>query len=78
MSTADSFLNIGAAAVVHDIPRALRGKSLKNELYWARVATVAIAVVATVFALFSGDLVALLGAFGWGTFAAALVPTVAI
>ena len=30
------------------------------------------------FALFSGDMVALLGAFGWGTFAVALVPTVAI
>lgn len=78
MSTADSFLNIGAAAIVHDIPRAIRQRSLKNELFWARVATVAIAIVATVFALFSGDLVALLGAFGWGTFAAALVPTVAI
>mgnify|MGYP002623576780 CR=1 FL=1 len=30
MSTADSFLNIGAAAIVHDIPRALRGRSLNN------------------------------------------------
>jgi len=78
MSTADSFLNIGAAAVVHDIPRAIRQRSLKHELFWARVATVVIACVATVFALYSGDLVALLGAFGWGTFAAALVPTVAI
>ena len=78
MSTADSFLNIGAAAIVHDIPRAIRGKSLKNELRAARIATVVIAIVATVFALYSGDLVALLGAFGWGTFAAALVPTVAI
>ena len=78
MSTADSFLNIGAAAIVHDIPRAIRKRSLKHELFWARVATVAIACVATVFALYSGDLVALLGAFGWGTFAAALVPTVAI
>lgn len=78
MSTADSFLNIGAAAVVHDIPRALRGSSLKNELLWARTATVAIAVVAGLFALYSKNLVALLGAFGWGTFAAAIVPTVAI
>lgn len=78
MSTADSFLNIGAAAVVHDIPRALRGKSLKRELLWARTATVVIAALASVFALYSGDLVALLGAFGWSTFAAALVPTVAI
>lgn len=78
MSTADSFLNIGAAAVVHDIPRAIRGASLVPELAWARGATVVIAVVASVLALRSGELVALLGAFGWGTFAAALVPTVAV
>ena len=71
-------LNIGAAAVVHDIPRAWRGKSLRNELFWARTATVVIAFVASGFALYSGDLVALLGAFGWSTFAAAIVPTVAI
>ena len=78
MSTADSFLNIGAAAVVHDIPRALRGRSLGNDLAWARTATVAIAAAAALFALYSGSLVALLGAFGWGTFAAAIVPTAAI
>jgi Na+/proline symporter len=82
MSTADSFLNLGAAAVVHDIPRALRGRSLRNELFWARTGTVVIALVAALFALYShyenARLVALLGAFGWGTFAAALVPTVAI
>ena len=79
MSTADSFLNIGAAAVVHDIPRALRGRSLKNELFWARTATAVIAVMAACFALYSAEkYVALLGALGWGTFAAALVPTVAI
>jgi len=79
MSTADSFLNIGAAAVVHDIPRSLRGRPLANELRWARIATLVIAIVAALFALYSGEsLVALLGAFGWGTFAAALVPTVAI
>ena len=82
MSTADVFLNIGAAAVVHDIPRALLRRSLENELFWARTATVVIAIVAALFALYSyyenARLVALLGAFGWGTFGAALVPTVAI
>lgn len=79
MSTADGFLNIGAAAIVHDIPRAFTGRSLRRELLWARMATVAIAVAAAVFVLsFTDDLVALLGAFGWGTFAAALVPVVAI
>lgn len=79
MSTADSFLNLGAAAIVHDIPTALRGRSLKRELLWARIATVVIAVGSSFFVLYSRqDLVALLGTFGWGTFAAALVPTVAI
>ncbi len=82
MSTADGFLNIGAAAVVHDIPKALRGRSLERELLWARIATVVIALAAALFALYSfyenERLVALLGAFGWATFAAALVPTVAI
>ena len=48
------------------------------ELRDARLATVAIAVAAALFGLYWGDLVALLGAFGWGTFAAALVPVVAI
>ncbi len=82
MSTADAFLNIGAAAVVHDIPLAVRGRALGHELFWARVATVVIALVAGAFALYShfenARLVAVLGAFGWGTFGAALVPTVAI
>lgn len=78
MSTADSFLSIGAAAWVHDIPQAILGRSLKRELLWARTATVVLVVVSALFSLYTADLVALLGAFGWGTFAAALVPTVAI
>ena len=82
MSTADSFLNIGTAALVHDIPRALTGRSLTHELFWARLGTVALAVFAALFALYSyyanARLVALLGAFGWGTFGAALVPVVGI
>jgi len=78
MSTADGFLNIGAAAVIHDIPKAIRGRSLDNELFWARSATIILSVIAASIALYSGQLVALLGAFGWGTFAAALVPVVLI
>ena len=78
MSTADGFLNIGSAAIIHDIPQSLRGKSLKNELFWARTTTVIIALIASLFAIYSGDLVAIMGVFGWGTFAAALVPVVTI
>ena len=79
MSTADGFLNVGAAAIVHDIPRSLRGKSLKRELLWARIATVVLAVAASFFAMLSPDkLIGLLGTFGWGVFSAAIVPVVAI
>lgn len=82
MSTSDAFLNIGTAAIIHDIPKAVRGKSLENELFWARVVTVILAIVAASFALYShfqdATLVALLGAFGWGTFAASIFPVVAV
>ncbi len=78
MSTADAFLNIGAAAVMHDLPNAIRGRSLRNELAWARIVTALLAIAAALVALYSGDLVALLGAFGWGTFAAGLVPVIGI
>jgi Na+/proline symporter len=78
MSTADGFLNIGAAAVVHDIPRALTGRSLERELFWARTTTVLLAVGSAVFSLTSPlGLIGLLGTFGWGVFASALVPAIA-
>jgi sodium/proline symporter len=78
MSTANSFLNLGAAAVVRDIPIALTRRALARELFWSRVATVVLLVVSAVFALYMENLVALLGVFGWGTFAAAIVPPVCI
>jgi Na+/proline symporter len=82
MSTSDAFLNIGTAAIIHDIPKAITGHSIDNELYWARIVTVILALVAASFALYSyyldATLVALLGAFGWGTFAASIFPVVAI
>ncbi len=75
MSTADAFLNIGTAAVMHDIPKVFSLK-IANELFWARLTTVLLTILSALFALYSGDLVAILGAFGWGTFAAAIVPVV--
>ncbi len=78
MSTANSFLNLGAAAVVRDIPIALRGRPPRRELAWSRVATMVLLAISAVFALYMENLIALLGTFGWGTFAAAIVPSVAI
>ena len=78
MSTADSFLNIGAAALVRDIPTALFGRPARRELFWTRIATAGLLVASALFALYMQSLVALLGTFGWGTFAAAIVPSVCI
>ena len=77
MGTVNAFMNVGAAAITHDIPVAL-GRRVKNELLWGRVSTVLITVVAAGVALLSGSLVAFLGILGWGLYASTLVPALAI
>jgi len=77
MSAANSFINIGAAIVTHDLPIAL-GRRVANELRWGRAVTVLIAVAAAITAQRSGTMVAFLGIFGWGLFASTLVPALAV
>src|SRR3954463_156773 len=77
MSAANSFINIGAAIVTHDLPIAF-GRRVQNELGWARGVTILIAVAAAIVAQRSGTLVAFLGIFGWGLFASTLVPALAV
>jgi Na+/proline symporter len=76
MSAVNSFINIGAAVVTHDLPIAF-GRRVKNELFWGRIATLTIAILAALVAQFSGSMVAFLGIFGWGLFGATLVPALA-
>ena len=77
MSTADSFVNVAAAALVRDLPRAL-DRRVPDQLLWGRVAVVGVAVAAALFSLLYGDLIALLGTFAFATFAAALAPAGAV
>lgn len=77
MSTVNSFMSIGAAALTHDLPVAL-GRRVGNELFWGRVSTVVVSLLAAIVAQTSGMLVAFLGVFGWGLFASTLVPALAI
>jgi Na+/proline symporter len=77
MSAANSFINIGAAIVTHDLPIAF-GRRVGNELGWGRAVTVLIAVAAAITAQRSGAMVAFLGIFGWGLFASTLVPALAV
>jgi len=77
MSTSDSFMNLGAGALVRDLPRAF-GRPLDDELRAARFAVPLVGLAAALLGLGYGDLIALLGTFAFGTFAAALVPALAI
>ncbi|MEZ5331491.1 MAG: sodium/proline symporter [Thermoanaerobaculia bacterium] len=77
MSTADSFLNLAAAALVRDLPRAL-GREPRDELARARRVVIALAAGSAAVAWAYGDLVALLGTFAFGTLAAALAPAMAL
>lgn len=79
MSTVNSFLNVGAAAITHDIPKAL-GRTVADttQLTRGRIWTVALSVAGALVAQLSGTLVAFLGIFGYGLFACTLVPALAI
>ncbi|MHB1095230.1 MAG: sodium:solute symporter family transporter [Gemmatimonadaceae bacterium] len=77
MSTVNSFMNIGAAAVTHDLPRAF-GRPVGNELRWGRAWTIVLSLAAVLLAQLPGTVVAFLGIFGFGLFAATLVPSLAI
>ena len=77
MSTSDSFVNIGAAALVRDLPRAL-GRTVRPGLGAPRLATVAIGLAAFLLAWWKDDLIALLGSFAFGIFAAALTPALVV
>ncbi len=76
MSTASSLLNIAAAAITRDLPRAAGRPPLA--LGYARTATVAVALAAAGVGLLWPRALALLGALGWGTFTAALLPAVVL
>src|SRR4051812_36076965 len=77
MSAANSFINIGAAIVTHDLPLALGG-TVRNELGWARALTVLMPVAGAITAQRSGAMAAFLGIFGLGVVASTLVPALAV
>ncbi|MEL6122336.1 MAG: sodium/proline symporter [Bacteroidota bacterium] len=77
MSTAEAFLSIGTAAIMHDIPQGL-GVKVSGELSIARITTVVLTILAALFAVNSGSLIAMIGAMSWGIFAAAVVPVVTL
>ncbi|GAB4238390.1 MAG: proline permease [Acidobacteriota bacterium] len=72
MSTADSFLTAAAAAVAHDLGWGARHP--RGEVFWARITTLALVLVAAGVAYAWEGLLVHLGVFSFGAFAAALTP----
>jgi len=77
MSTVDSFVNVGSAALTRDIPRAL-GFRFKREVTWARIWTLVLFLLSLLFSIWTDSLVATLGILSFGLFAAALTPSLTL
>ena len=77
MSTADSFVNVGAAALSRDLARALEF-DLGHPVRWGRWCSLFIYALAGGLALGSTTLVAYLGILAFSCFAAALTPVLAV
>ncbi|MTI69108.1 MAG: hypothetical protein FH751_02485 [Firmicutes bacterium] len=75
MSTASMFLTLSSNIISRDLPSAL-GKKLdsKKQIQVSRITTFVIGIFAILFALTSGEAVAILGTFGWGTLMSATFP----
>jgi sodium/proline symporter/sodium/pantothenate symporter len=72
MSSASSFITIGASSMMRDLPAAF-GVRVVRELLWSRIATLTLVVLSVLLTLFLSQVVFLLGALGWAAFAAAIV-----
>ncbi|AWH96422.1 sodium:solute symporter family transporter [Dietzia psychralcaliphila] len=72
MSSASSFITIGASSMMRDLPGAF-GIKVVRELLWSRLASLTLVVLSVLLTLFLSQVVFLLGALGWAAFAAAIV-----
>lgn len=73
MSTVDSFVGVGSAILARDLPR-IWGSPPRHQVFWGRVAGLALFVTAGVAAVLTESLVASIGIASFGLFAACLVP----
>ena len=75
MSSASLFLSICNNIIVRDLPNALGiNLSEDKQMSLARIAMVVIGFSAILFSMTQGEMVAILGTFGWGTLMSATFP----
>jgi Na+/proline symporter len=75
MSSASLFLSICSTVVSRDIPNALGFKfEPKKQVQISRVSMLALGIISIVFSVTQGEMVGILGTFGWGTLMSATFP----
>lgn len=76
MSSASMFLSISANIISRDLPSAF-GKPIAQEkqITVSRITMLVLGIISIFFSLTSGNMVAILGTFGWGTLMSATFPT---
>lgn len=77
MSSASSFITIGASAIMRDLAQAFNIK-VKKELLWGRIFSGIVVLLSVLVALYLDQIIYLMGAFGWSAFAAATFGPIAI
>lgn len=77
MSSASSFITIGASAIMRDCASAF-GIRVTRDVLWARLSSAFIVLAALLFALYLSQVVFLLGALGWAAFGAAVLGPVVL
>ena len=75
MSSASLFLSICSTVVSRDIPNAL-GFKIKPEkqVKISRISMLGLGVISIIFSITQGEMVGILGTFGWGTLMSATFP----
>lgn len=79
MSTSSLFLSLSGGIISRDLPKALGFRfDATRQLFFSQVAILLLGIAAIIFALASGDMVAILGTFGYGTLMSATFPVFVI
>lgn len=75
MSSASLFLSICSTVVSRDIPNALGFKfESKKQVQISRISMLGLGIVSIIFSITQGEMVGILGTFGWGTLMSATFP----
>jgi Na+/proline symporter len=75
MSSASLFLSICSTVVSRDIPNALGFKfESKKQVQISRISMLVLGIISIVFSVTQGEMVGILGTFGWGTLMSATFP----